>query len=101
MKSEVRLIPVTETIERGNIRREPQRNRMRRVLARVGSIGEREFYDSVQAGYDLSLRVEVWTADYRNEKMLLYGGEEYNVVRTYQNERRRTELYCEKVKGRE
>ena len=97
----VHLIPVAESIERGNIRREPLRDKGRKLYAKVTSVGEREFYDAAQAGYDLSLRAEVWTDEYRNERMLEFEGEEYSVIRSYRNDKtRRTELYCERTKGR-
>lgn len=97
----VHLIPVAESIERGNIRREPLRDKARKLYAKVTSVGEREFYDAAQAGYDLSLRAEVWTDEYRGERMLQHNGKEYNVVRIYRNDKtRRTELYCELTKGR-
>lgn len=97
----VLMIPVAESIDRGNIRREPQRECARRLFARVTSVGEREFYDAAQAGYDLSMRAEVWTDEYRNERMLEFEGEEYSVIRSYRNDKtRRTELYCERMKGR-
>lgn len=102
MHDVVRLIPVEERIERGNICRNPRRDQARKVFAQVGSVGEREFYDSSQAGYDLSLKAEVWQYDYSGENMLEYAGEEYRIVRTYRNDKlRRMELYCEKAKGRE
>lgn len=97
----VTLIPVEERIERGNIYRNPIYDRAREVFAEVGSVGEREFYDSAQAGYDLSLKAEAWQWDYEDERMLIYEGEEYRIVRTYRNDKqRRMELYCEKAKGR-
>jgi len=98
----VTLIPVHETIERGNIRREPLRERGRQIFSRVSSVGEREFYDASQAGYDLSLRAEVWTDEYLGERLLAFDGEEYSIVRSYRNDKtHRTELYCELVKGRD
>lgn len=101
MHDVILLIPVEEGIERGNIYRNPLREQARKVFAQVGSVGEREFYDSAQAGYDLSLKAEVWIWDYAGELLLVYAGEEYRIVRTYRNDKlRRMELYCEKAKGR-
>lgn len=97
----IRLIPVVEGVERGNITRDKQRNEARTVFGRASSVGEREFYDSVQAGFELSLKVEVWADEYNGELALEYNGEEYRVVRTYDNRHRHTvELTCEKIKGR-
>lgn len=102
MHDVVMLIPVEEGIERGNIFRNPKREAAREIFAKVGSVGEREFYDSAQAGYDLSIKAEVWIWDYEGEQILSYEGEEYRIVRTYRNDKlRRMELYCEKAKGRE
>lgn len=101
MNDIITLIPVEEGIERGNIYRSLQRENAREVYAKVSSVGEREFYDSAQAGYDLSLKAEVWIWDYDGEQMLGYDGEEYRIVRTYRNDKqRKIELYCEKAKGR-
>lgn len=101
MHDVILLIPVEEGIERGNIYRNPLREQARKVFAQVGSVGEREFYDSAQAGYDLSLKAEVWLWDYNGERLLVYAGEEYRIVRIYCNDKlRRMELYCEKAKGR-
>lgn len=101
MHDAVLLIPVEEGIERGNIVRNAKRDQARKVFAQVGSVGEKEFYDSAQAGYELSIKAQVWIWDYAGELMLIYAGEEYRVVRTYRNDKlRRMELYCEKAKGR-
>lgn len=101
MHDVVYLVPVEEGVERGNIFRNPQREKARKVFATVGSVGEREFYDSAQAGYDLSIKVEVWLSDYRGEGMVVYSDEEYRIVRTYRNDKlRHMELYCERTKGR-
>lgn len=98
---QIRLIPVVEGIERGNITRDKQENEARTVFGRAFSVGEREFYDSVQAGFELSLKVEIWADEYKGELALEYNGEEYRVVRTYDNRRHHTvELTCEKIKGR-
>ena len=102
MSEIVTLIPVEEKIVRGNISREAKREEAREVFARVSSIGEREFYDAMQAGVELSLRADIWLDEYESEGLLQHAGQEYRIVRTYRNARtRRAELYCEKVKGRE
>lgn len=102
MSDIVRLIPVQEKIVRGNISKDAQPDMARDVFARVSSIGEREFYDAAQAGFELSLRADVWLDEYEGEGLLIHNGQEYRIVRTYRNARtHRAELYCEKVKGRE
>ena len=101
MHDVILLIPVEEGIDRGNIFRNAKRDQARKVFAKVGSVGEREFYDSAQAGYELSIKAEVWMWDYAGELLLVYDGQEYRVVRTYRNDKlRRMELYCELAKGR-
>ncbi len=101
MHDVILLIPVEEGIDRGNIYRNAKRDQARKVFAKVGSVGEREFYDSAQAGYELSIKAEVWIWDYAGELLLVYDGQEYRVVRTYRNDKlRRMELYCELEKGR-
>lgn len=100
MNELVELIPVEETTERGNIRRNPLYDKAREVYARMLSVGEREFYDSVQAGFELELKLEVWAWEYEGEKIVRYDGVEYSVVRVYRNKQRMAELSCEKIKGR-
>ena len=101
MHDVITLIPVEEGIDRGNIYRNAKRDEARKVFAHVGSVGEREFYDSAQAGYDLSIKAEVWIWDYAGEMLIVHNSTEYRVVRTYRNDKlRRMELYGELVKGR-
>ena len=101
MNDPITLIPVDEGIEKGNITRETQDKQARSVYGRAYSVGEREFYDAAQAGYELSCKFEVWAYDYQDERLLEWNSTRYRVVRAYHNREHRTvELTCEKVKGR-
>lgn len=101
MNDRIRLIPVDEGIEKGNITRETQESSARDVYGHCYSVGEREFYDATQAGYELDLKVRLWALDYNGERLLEWSGERYRVVREYRDREHRTvELTCEKVKGR-
>lgn len=101
MNDVISLIPVDEGIEKGNITRETQEKKARSVYGRAYSVGEREFYDATQAGYELESKFEVWVWDYQGEQLLEWQGTRYRVVRKYQNREHRTvELTCERMKGR-
>lgn len=101
MHDKIRLIPVDEGVEKGNITREVQVEQARDVLGRCYSVGEREFYDAAQAGYELAIKVAVWAWDYQGERLLEWEGERYRVARIYRDrDHRMVELTCELVKGR-
>lgn len=101
MHEVVQLIPVEEKILRGNIQRDPKYDAATTVYARMLSIGEREFYDAAQAGFRLEAKFEIWQWEYANQRRLIHNGKEYEVLRTYRNDKtRRIELSCECVEGR-
>lgn len=101
MNDPIRLIPVDEGVDKGNITRETREGGARNVYGHCYSVGEREFYDATQAGFDLDLKVRLWALDYAGERLLEWQGERYRVARTYQDRDHRTvELTCEKVRGR-
>lgn len=102
MHEVIQLISVKESIVKGNIRRVPQYEDGIAVFARMRSITEREFYDASQAGFNLTAKFEVWQWDYSGESRIIHNGKEYEVQRTYQNDKTRMmELSCERVEGRE
>lgn len=101
MHDVIRLIPVDEGVEKGNITRETRESEAREVFGRCYSVGEREFYDAAQAGFELAVKVAVWAWDYWDERLLEWNGERYRVARIYQDrDHRMVELTCEKVRGR-
>ena len=101
MNDLITLIPVEEDIQRGSIARQTQERQARTVYARVYPVSEREYYDAAQAGYELTLKADVWAWDWAGERLVEYAGERYRAVRVYENRPRRTvELTCERVKGR-
>ncbi|MBO7670725.1 MAG: hypothetical protein J6S60_09075 [Oscillospiraceae bacterium] len=101
MSDRVTLIPVDEGVEKGNITRETREGGAREVFGHCYGVGEREFYDASQAGFELALKVRLWAWDYDGERLLEWRGERYRVARTYDDlPHRAVELTCEKVQGR-
>lgn len=97
----IQLIPVEGSTIKGNIRRDPKYDAAKTVFAKMRSITEREFYDASQAGFNLAARFDVWQWDYDGEGRIIHEGKEYEIQRTYQNDKTRMmELSCERVEGR-
>lgn len=95
----VALQIVDEDIERGKIVRED--GAIREVYGHVGAVGENEFYNSQQAGYELDVTVTVHVAEYSGETRLTFNGVKYRVVRkSYNISAGLVVLACERVKGR-
>lgn len=80
----------------GNIiKQEPDE---RNVYAEVSSVGSNEFFKAAVQSLKASLVFKVFFADYNNEKKVLYCNKEYNIYRTYLNEKiDEIELYCSEV----
>ena len=56
------------------------------IFCEISSISQSEFYTAAQAGFKPSLKIKIADYyDYNGEDMLLYNGDEYNIIRTYQN----------------
>jgi SPP1 family predicted phage head-tail adaptor len=101
MHDEITLIPTDERYVGGNLKRKPKYDEARAVFARALSVGEREFFDASQAGFELDAKFQLWQWDYQDERRLSYQGREYEVVRQYRNDKNRmVELSCARVEGR-
>lgn len=101
MHDVISLIPVEGSTLQGNIRREPQYANAKTVFGKMLSISEREFYDAAQAGFNLTAKFEVWQWDYDGEGRIIHDEKEYEIQRTYRNDKTRmVELSCERVEGR-
>lgn len=73
--------PVTETDDRGN---EVTECEFRDVFCKVKSITRTEFYQAAVTDYKPSIAFEIADYfDYNNERIILYNGEKYEVIRTY------------------
>ncbi len=95
-ESKIRLIPTDERVERGNMIRQPMREKARDVYARVFSVGQSEFYASTQAGIELEVKFDIWAHEYRGELLVEFDGREYPVIRSYRKGIDRVELTCSK-----
>lgn len=84
----------------------------RQVLCKLKDIGSTEFYDAQITGLKPEIKFIIHSFEYQSEKEVIFKGEKYQVMRTYQShQKRRTygdeinlageeiELTCEKVVG--
>lgn len=84
----------------------------RQVLCKLKDIGSTEFYDAQVTGLKPEIKFIIHSFEYQGEKEVIFEGERYQVMRTYQiHQKRRTygdeinlageeiELTCEKVVG--
>ena len=99
-ESLIKLIPTDERVERGNMIRNPIREKARGVYARVFSVGQSEFYSSAQAGIELEVKFDIWAHEYRGELLVEWNGREYPVIRSYRKGIDRVELTCAKTTSR-
>ena len=54
----------------------------RRVFCRVSSIDDTEFYEAGRSGLNPEIRVTVFHADYRGEKICRFESNDYSIYRT-------------------
>lgn len=64
------------------------------ILANRLSIRSNEYWQAKQGGVELSYTFEVHAFEYGGEEKLLYNGDEYDIVRTYENQDGFVELVC-------
>lgn len=69
-----------------------------RVLCDVESIGSNEFYDASAQGLKPSITFVVHDFEYNNEHIIVFGNNDYKVIRTYADDGE-TEITCERVIG--
>lgn len=74
----------TETITVNDIGVEKKTYTDKQVFVKTRAVTRREFYDAQQAGLRPSLVLILQnTVDYNGEKVAIYRGHEYTVLRTY------------------
>lgn len=67
----------------------------RKVLAKMMSIGQKEFYQAMEHGLQPEIKFEISDyLDYQNEKELIHGNTRYQVLRTYRKGLRSLEITC-------
>ena len=60
-------------------------DKAKEVFCEISSITQSEFYIAAQADFKPSLKIKMADSyDYDGEDMLLYNGDEYSIIRTYQ-----------------
>jgi SPP1 family predicted phage head-tail adaptor len=68
------------------------------VYCEVKSVGRREAYEAMSHGYHPEVVFELAQAfEYRGEKRIVYQGNDYNIVRTYETQADTIELVAEKA----
>lgn len=83
-----------------------------KVLCRIMSVGDREFYQAAVNDLKPELKIVVHDFEYSDEKELIYNGTRYKVIRTFKSEIKQfkgeslknlefdeIELTCERVIG--
>lgn len=64
------------------------------VWANRVSVARTEFYSAHSAGIKADIIFQVHTEDYGNQKIILYNGNQYSVIRAYQKGEGIAELTC-------
>ena len=88
MYNDVVKIAKSETApdDYGNVITSVDWSTAKEVFCEISSISQNEFYVAAQAGFKPSLKIKMADFyDYDGEDMLLYNGDEYNIIRTYQS----------------
>lgn len=65
------------------------------IFANKLPVKSSEFYQASQAGYLITLTIEIRSIDYQGEESLIFEGNPYRIVRTY-DKGEFIELSCEK-----
>lgn len=91
---EITLIALIDPAERVNEHgfRNPQAEAKTTVFANQKSVGYSEFYKAAQAGYETTLKFDVYKAEYDGQKLAEYNGKRYRILRTYEDPKRPDEL---------
>lgn len=71
----------------------------REVFAQVNSVTQREFFEGGRNGLNPELMFTMFYADYHNEPIVEYNGNQYAVYRTYLKRNDVLELYVERKGG--
>lgn len=93
---EVTLIhhPIIEDGIGNQLPGEPQETKL---LCRKESVSRAEFYNAASNGLKPSVVLIVHSYEYSDQKEVVFEGERYKVIRTYQTGFEEIELTCEKV----
>lgn len=65
------------------------------MTAWIGNVRRNEFYAAAAVGMKPAAVFRVNEADYQGEKLLIYDGKRYRLIKTYQLPARQLELTCE------
>lgn len=93
-KDTINLISATNTVNEGGdtIQTETQRQ----VFANKKSIKQSEFYQAFTLGLKPECNFEIYSFEYGGERKLIYDGNPYNIIRTFEKGDF-IELICEAV----
>lgn len=69
----------------------------RTIFAEQCGIKRNEFYQAAAVGMTPSLTFRCWEFEYQGERVLMFGGREYRIIRTYPVEGERLELICSDI----
>ncbi len=71
----------------------------REVMCQVDSVTQREFFEGGRNGLNPEFKFTMFYADYNNEPIVEYNGNQYSVYRTYLTRNDMLELYVERKGG--
>lgn len=91
------LTLIGSTIAKDEIGQEVETPTETTVLCGLKSVGRNEFYSAAQAGLKPTLIFEMHGYEYNEEKKIIFGTQEYKVIRTYSPSFEVLELTCERV----
>ena len=93
----INLIGVTRTQDEFGVWRSTPTNTQ--VFCQVDSITQQEFYDAGRNGLNPSFKFTMFFADYHDEPIVEYNGNQYSIYRTYLRRDDLIELYVERKGG--
>lgn len=77
----IQLISVTSTVnDMGDV---IETETTRDVFVNKRSVGQKEFYEAMQAGLKPELTFELRSLEYQDEEKLSHNGKQYKIIRTY------------------
>lgn len=93
-RDQITLISLAEPSERTNEHgfHVKQKEAATTVFANKKSVGYSEFYKAAQAGYETTLKFDVYKAEYAGQKLAEYGGKRYRILRSYEDPKKPDEV---------
>lgn len=76
--------PPDEAVNANGFQNEPEEVR-KTIFCNVKSAGYSEFYKAAQAGFQVELKVDVYTEEYEGQQAAELNGKRYRVLKTYVN----------------